>query len=108
MSSESKVVQVLLLGRTFSFRCPIEREAGLLVAVERFNQRLQQLRAGMKTQDFEQVLAVGAIHLAYDLESAEQAVVAYREEANRHCEDWVERLDEVLQGCLLFPQAKTT
>jgi cell division protein ZapA len=99
MSTVDNQVNVQLLGRTFTLRCPPEKEKDLLAAVASLNARLQTQRINAKSSDFEQVLAIAAINLAYEHRLAEAAFTNATAAVNTACLAWGDLLDEVLEGC---------
>ncbi|MFN7097394.1 MAG: cell division protein ZapA [Gammaproteobacteria bacterium] len=76
MSMQSDHASVQLLDRSFTIRCPAEKKDQLKQAANQLNQRLNSMRQNGKAVEFEELLAIVALNVMYDLNALQQQVNA--------------------------------
>ena len=65
--SESKSLQVTIMGREFRVACPDEEQAGLLEAVDYLNRKMLDIRDGGKVIGLERIAIMAALNIAHEL-----------------------------------------
>ena len=65
--SESKSLQVTIMGREFRVACPEEEQAGLLEAVDYLNRKMLEIRDGGKVIGLERIAIMAALNIAHEL-----------------------------------------
>ena len=64
--SESKGLQVTIMGREFRVACPEEEQAGLLEAVDYLNKKMLDIRDGGKVIGLERIAIMAALNIAHE------------------------------------------
>ncbi|HEX2830051.1 MAG TPA: cell division protein ZapA [Burkholderiales bacterium] len=65
--SESKSLQVTIMGREFRVACPEEEQAGLLEAVDYLNRKMLEIRDAGKVIGLERIAIMAALNIAHEL-----------------------------------------
>jgi cell division protein ZapA len=65
--SESKSLQVTIMGRDFRVACPEEEQAGLLEAVDYLNRKMLEIRDAGKVIGLERIAIMAALNIAHEL-----------------------------------------
>jgi cell division protein ZapA len=65
--SETKSLQVTIMGREFRVACPEEEQAGLLEAVDYLNRKMLEIRDGGKVIGLERIAIMAALNIANEL-----------------------------------------
>jgi cell division protein ZapA len=65
--SESKSLQITIMGRDFRVACPEDEQAGLLEAVDYLNQKMLEIREGGKVIGLERIAIMAALNIAHEL-----------------------------------------
>ena len=65
--SESKSLQVSIMGREFRVACPEEEQAGLLEAVDYLNRKMLEIRDAGKVIGLERIAIMAALNIAHEL-----------------------------------------
>ena len=65
--SETKSLQVTIMGREFRVACPEEEQAGLLEAVDYLNRKMLEIRDGGKVIGLERIAIMAALNIAHEL-----------------------------------------
>jgi cell division protein ZapA len=65
--SESKGLQVTIMGREFRVACPEEEQAGLLEAVDYLNKKMLDIRDGGKVIGLERIAIMAALNISHEL-----------------------------------------
>ena len=64
--SESKTLQITIMGRDFRVACPDEEQAGLLEAVDYLNKKMLEIRDGGKVIGLERIAVMAALNIAHE------------------------------------------
>ena len=64
--SESKSLQVTIMGREFRVACPEEEQAGLLEAVDYLNRKMLEIRDAGKVIGLERIAIMAALNIAHE------------------------------------------
>ena len=64
--SESKSLQITIMGRDFRVSCPEEEQAGLLEAVDYLNKKMLEIRDGGKVIGLERIAIMAALNIAHE------------------------------------------
>ena len=64
--SESKTLQITIMGRDFRVACPEEEQAGLLEAVDYLNKKMLEIRDGGKVIGLERIAVMAALNIAHE------------------------------------------
>ena len=65
--SETKSLQVMIMGREFRVACPEEEQAGLLEAVDYLNRKMLEIRDAGKVIGLERIAIMAALNIAHEL-----------------------------------------
>ena len=65
--SESKSLQITIMGREFRVACPEEEQAGLLEAVDYLNRKMLEIRDAGKVIGLERIAIMAALNIAHEL-----------------------------------------
>ena len=65
--SETKSLQVTIMGREFRVACPEEEQAGLLEAVDYLNRKMLEIRDAGKVIGLERIAIMAALNIAHEL-----------------------------------------
>ena len=65
--SESKSLQITIMGRDFRVACPEDEQAGLLEAVDYLNKKMLEIREGGKVIGLERIAIMAALNVAHEL-----------------------------------------
>ena len=65
--SESKSLQIAIMGRDFRVACPEDEQAGLLEAVDYLNKKMLEIRDGGKVIGLERIAIMAALNIAHEL-----------------------------------------
>ncbi|HUP93405.1 MAG TPA: cell division protein ZapA [Burkholderiales bacterium] len=65
--SESKSLQITIMGRDFRVACPEDEQAGLLEAVDYLNRKMLEIREGGKVIGLERIAIMAALNIAHEL-----------------------------------------
>ena len=65
--SESKSLQITIMGRDFRVACPEDEQAGLLEAVDYLNKKMLEIREGGKVIGLERIAIMAALNIAHEL-----------------------------------------
>ena len=65
--SESRSLQITIMGREFRVACPEEEQAGLLEAVDYLNRKMLEIRDGGKVIGLERIAIMAALNIAHEL-----------------------------------------
>ena len=65
--SESKSLQVSIMGRDFRVACPDDEQAGLLEAVDYLNKRMLEIRDAGKVIGIERIAIMAALNIAHEM-----------------------------------------
>jgi cell division protein ZapA len=65
--SESKGLQITIMGREFRVACPEDEQAGLLEAVDYLNRKMLDIRDGGKVIGLERIAIMAALNIAHEL-----------------------------------------
>ena len=65
--SESKSLQVTIMGREFRVACPEDEQAGLLEAVDYLNRKMLEIRDAGKVIGLERIAIMAALNIAHEL-----------------------------------------
>ena len=65
--SESKNVQITVMGRDFRVACPEDEQAGLLEAVDYLNKKMNEIRDAGKIVGLERIAILAALNIAHEL-----------------------------------------
>ena len=65
--SESKSLQITIMGRDFRVACPEDEQAGLLEAVDYLNKKMLEIRDGGKVIGLERIAVMAALNIAHEL-----------------------------------------
>ena len=65
--SETKSLQIAIMGREFRVACPEEEQAGLLEAVDYLNKKMLEIRDGGKVIGLERIAIMAALNIAHEL-----------------------------------------
>jgi cell division protein ZapA len=66
MSSDSKGLQINIMGREFRVACAEDEQAGLLEAVEYLNQKMSEVRDRGKVIGLERIAIMTALNIAHE------------------------------------------
>lgn len=64
--SESKGLQINVMGREFRVACPEDEQKGLLEAVEYLNRKMQEIKKGGKVIGLERIAIMAALNIAHE------------------------------------------
>lgn len=64
--SESKSLQITIMGRDFRVACPEDEQAGLLEAVDYLNKKMLEIRDGGKVIGLERIAIMAALNIAHE------------------------------------------
>lgn len=64
--SESKSLQITIMGRDFRVACPEEEQASLLEAVDYLNKKMLEIRDGGKVIGLERIAIMAALNIAHE------------------------------------------
>ena len=64
--SESKSLQITIMGRDFRVACPEDEQAGLLEAVDYLNKKMLEIRDGGKVIGLERIAVMAALNIAHE------------------------------------------
>jgi cell division protein ZapA len=64
--SESKGLQINVMGRELRVACPEEEQKGLLEAVEYLNRKMQEIKSGGKVIGLERIAIMAALNIAHE------------------------------------------
>ena len=67
MSSETKTLDVMILGKSYRVSCAPDEEKDLLAAVDFVDGRMREIREGGKTMAIERVAVMTALNIAHEL-----------------------------------------
>src|SRR5262249_51953655 len=67
MSSDSKGLQINVMGREFRVACPEEEQKGLLEAVDYLNKKMNEIRDNGKVIGLERIAIMAALNIAHEL-----------------------------------------
>jgi len=67
MNSDSKGLQINVMGREFRVACPEEEQKGLLVAVDYLNRKMTEIRDHGKVIGIERIAIMAALNIAHEL-----------------------------------------
>ncbi len=65
--SESKSLQITIMGREFRVACPEEEQAGLLESVDYLNTKMLGIRDAGKVIGLERIAIMAALNIAHEL-----------------------------------------
>ena len=65
--SESKSLQITIMGREFRVACAEEEQAGLLEAVDYLNKKMLDIRDGGKVIGLERIAIMAALNISHEL-----------------------------------------
>ena len=65
--SESKSLQITIMGREFRVACPEDEQAGLLEAVDYLNRKMLDIRDAGKVIGLERIAIMAALNIAHEL-----------------------------------------
>ncbi|MDB5905067.1 MAG: hypothetical protein JWM26_3945 [Betaproteobacteria bacterium] len=65
--SESKGLQITIMGREFRVACPEDEQAGLLEAVDYLNRKMLDIRDGGKVIGLERIAIMAALNISHEL-----------------------------------------
>jgi cell division protein ZapA len=65
--SESRSLQITIMGRDFRVACPEEEQAGLLEAVDYLNKKMVEIRDTGKVIGLERIAIMAALNIAHEL-----------------------------------------
>ena len=65
--SESKNLQVTIMGREFRVACPDDEQAGLLEAVDYLNRKMLEIRDAGKVIGLERIAIMAALNISLEL-----------------------------------------
>ena len=65
--SESRSLQITIMGREFRVACPEEEQAGLLEAVDYLNKKMLEIRDNGKVIGLERIAIMAALNIAHEL-----------------------------------------
>ena len=65
--SETRSLQVMIMGREFRVACPEEEQAGLLEAVDYLNRKMLEIRDAGKVIGLERIAIMAALNIAHEL-----------------------------------------
>jgi cell division protein ZapA len=65
--SESKGLQITIMGREFRVACREDEQAGLLEAVDYLNRKMLDIRDGGKVIGLERIAIMAALNIAHEL-----------------------------------------
>lgn len=64
--SESKGLQINVMGRELRVACPEDEQQGLLEAVEYLNHKMQEIKTGSKIVGLERIAIMAALNIAHE------------------------------------------
>jgi len=64
--SETKSLQVTIMGREFRVACPEEEQAGLLEAVDYLNRKMLEIRDAGKVIGLERIAIMAALNISHE------------------------------------------
>lgn len=64
--SESKSLQIAIMGRDFRVACPEDEQAGLLEAVDYLNKKMLEIRESGKVIGLERIAIMAALNIAHE------------------------------------------
>jgi cell division protein ZapA len=64
--SESKSLQITVMGRDFRVACPEDEQAGLLEAVDYLNKKMLEIRDAGKVIGLERIAIMAALNIAHE------------------------------------------
>ena len=64
--SESKSLQITIMGRDFRVACPEDEQAGLLQAVDYLNKKMLEIRDSGKVIGLERIAIMAALNIAHE------------------------------------------
>lgn len=64
--SESKSLQITIMGREFRVACPEEEQAGLLEAVDYLNKKMLEIRDAGKVIGLERIAIMAALNISHE------------------------------------------
>ena len=64
--SESRSLQITIMGRDFRVACPEEEQAGLLEAVDYLNKKMLEIRDGGKVIGLERIAIMAALNISHE------------------------------------------
>lgn len=67
MSTETKGLQITIMGREFRVACPEDEQAGLLEAVEYLDKKMTEVRDRGKVIGLERIAIMAALNIAHEL-----------------------------------------
>jgi cell division protein ZapA len=65
--SESRSLQITIMGRDFRVACPEDEQAGLLEAVDYLNKKMVEIRDTGKVIGLERIAIMAALNIAHEL-----------------------------------------
>jgi cell division protein ZapA len=65
--SESKSLQITIMGREFRVACPEDEQAGLLEAVDYLNRKMLEIRDAGKVIGLERIAIMAALNISHEL-----------------------------------------
>jgi cell division protein ZapA len=65
--SESKSLQVSIMGRDFRVACPDDEQTGLLEAVDYLNKKMLEIRDAGKVIGIERIAIMAALNIAHEM-----------------------------------------
>jgi cell division protein ZapA len=80
-----------LLGKSFTVKCPEDKQADLQAAAEYLTENVQNLRLAAKSGELEQLLALAALNITYEL-------VSLRQQTQAQSTELAERLQALQQA----------
>jgi cell division protein ZapA len=65
--TESRSLQITIMGREFRVACPEDEQAGLLEAVDYLNRKMLEIRDGGKVIGLERIAIMAALNISHEL-----------------------------------------
>jgi len=66
MASDPKNLDVTIMGRSFKVACPPEDRAGLLVAVDYLDRKMQEIKDSGKVANLERIAIMAALNITHE------------------------------------------
>jgi cell division protein ZapA len=66
MASDSKSLDVTIMGRSFKVACPPEERAGLLEAVDYLDRKMQEIKESGKVVNLERIAIMAALNITHE------------------------------------------
>lgn len=98
MKPTTNQVSMHILGKSFTVKCPDDKQADLQAAAEYLTENVQNLRLASKSGELEQLLALAALNITYELVTLRQQCQSQSSELSERLQSLQQAINSVSQG----------